>query len=204
MLGAKRWLHASAWASLVLAVPAALLIVLEVVNSVNPFQTMFIAEFHVLNASGEPLRVWPAGRHQSTNRLLLLPQFMTKLPAFPSFRSGVLAIPDGGSSRVLYDWDDVGFSVLVVQRASGDVRVVDVDPERRGLECCRPPVTTSYTIPTIDDLRPPSAEEVRVTTETLVDQRRVALILAGPLVPGGMFWWSRRRRRREGEATRTA
>jgi hypothetical protein len=124
----------------------------------------------------------------------LLPQFVTQWPAFQSYGSGVLTIPNGESARVLYDWDDMSFSALVVRRANGDVRVVDVDPERRELACCRPPAAAQYTIPAIGSLRAPSADESQVTTETLVDHQRVALVLAGPLVPLALFWWSRPRR----------
>lgn len=73
--------------SLVLAVPACLLVALVLLNSVNPMQTMFISSFRVRNESREPVRFWVAGRHES-GALDLLPLFATSFPAFPSLRTG--------------------------------------------------------------------------------------------------------------------
>ena len=186
----RRLVKGCAWLSLVLAAPATLFVILVGVNSVNPLQTIFVTQFVVHNTSGEPLRIWVAGKHESGN-LHLLPLFATAFPALPSFRDR-FKLADGRSARIVYDWDDMDFSVIVVQRGSGEFRAVDVDTEKRGTDCCRPPSAPAYVIPRIDSLRVASSAEVAVLTENAESALRLALVFAGPLVPVGLFWWSRR------------
>ena len=73
--------------SLFAAVPSASFIVLILVNSVNPLQVIFISSFNVRNESGEALKVWVAGRHES-GRIDLLPLFAASFPAVPTVRTG--------------------------------------------------------------------------------------------------------------------
>ncbi len=187
----RRLVKVFAWLSLVLAAPASLLVVLIGVNSVNPLQTIFVGEFGVQNKSGEPLRFWVAGKHESGN-LHLLPLFATAFPALPSLRTGGFKLADGRSARIVYDWDDIDFSVIVVERGSGEFRAVDVDTEKRGRDCCRPPSGHAYAIPSVDTLRVASPAEVAVLTEDASFGLRLALVLTCPLIPVGLFWWSRR------------
>jgi hypothetical protein len=118
--------------------------------------------------------------------------FATAFPALPSFRTGGFNLADRRSARIVYDWDDIDFNVLVVQRGSGELRAVDVDTEKRGGDCCRPPAAHGYVIPRVDSLRVASPAEVAVLTEDALYGLRLALVLACPLVAVGLFWWSRR------------
>jgi hypothetical protein len=161
------------------------------VNSLNPMQTIFVTQFVVQNTSGEPLRFWVAGTHESGN-LHLLPLFATAFPALPSFRTGGFNLADERSARIVYDWDDIDFNVVVVQRGSGELRAVDVDTDKRGGDCCRPPAAHAYVIPRVDSLRVASPAEVAVLTADASYGLRLALVLVCPLVPVGLFWWSRR------------
>jgi hypothetical protein len=177
--------------SLVFAVPATLLAVLIAVNSINPLQTIFIAQFDVQNTSGEELQFWVAGTHES-GRLHLLPLFASAFPALPSPRTGGFNLANARSAHIVYDWDDIDFSVIVVRRDNGELRALDVDAEKRGGDCCRPPVARSYVIPRLDGLRAASPTEAAVLTEDSAPGLRLAVVFAGPLVPVGLFWWSRR------------
>jgi hypothetical protein len=84
---------------------------------------------------------------------LLLPLFATAFPALPSLRTGGFRLVDERSARIVHDWDDINFSVVVVQRASGEFRAVDIDTEKRGRDWCRPPAAYAYVIPSVDSLR---------------------------------------------------
>jgi hypothetical protein len=183
----RRFVSACAWLSLVLAAPAAAFAILVALNSVNPLQTIFMTTVVVQNMSGERLQFWVAGRHES-GHLRLLPLFATAFPAIPSFRSGGFQLADGASKRIIYDSDDIALDVVVVQRRGGELRVVDAVPENGR----RRRSGAVYVIPRIDGLRGGSPAEVAVLTENASVPLRLALVLAGPLIPVGLFWWSRR------------
>ncbi len=186
----QRLVRGAALLSLVPAVPAGLLAVLIALNSVNPLQTAFVAEFLVRNASGEPLRFWVAGENESS-QVQLLPLFATELPAFPSYRRGAFRLVHQGEARIVYDWDDVTFTVIVVERETGELRALDVDTQRRGQGCCRPPATDTYTIPEVSGLRPVSSAEAAILIDG-VFAFRLALIFLLPLASIALFAWSRR------------
>jgi hypothetical protein len=52
-------------------------------------QLMFMQEFHVVNQSGEAVRITPVGimEDRDTRERGVLPQFMSKIPALPSIKS---------------------------------------------------------------------------------------------------------------------
>ena len=160
-------------------------------NSVNPLQTVFMTDFVVQNTSGEPLRLWVAGQHEAGS-LHLLPLFATAFPALPSLRTGGFRLADQRAARIIYDWDDINFSVVVVQRDNGELRAIDVDTQRRGERCCQPRAASTYAIPRVDGLRSASPAEVAVLTEDGAYGFRLASAFALPLVPVGFFWWFRR------------
>ena len=116
----------------------------------------------------------------------LLPLFATAFPALPSLRTGGFRLVDERSARIVHDWDDINFSVVVVQRASGEFRAVDIDTEKRGRDWCRPPAAHAYVIPSVDSLRVASPTEVAVLTEDASHGLTLALVFAGPLVPVGL------------------
>jgi hypothetical protein len=106
--------------------------ILLILNSVNPMQLTFVTEFRVENQTTRPLWVTPIGTF-NTGGKCVLPQFATSVPAIPAVRSRDLRLEPGGSTWIIYDWDDLNFSEIVVRDARGEYRqlVVDPDPPKR-------------------------------------------------------------------------
>lgn len=149
-----------------------------IVNSVNPFQFIFVHSFRVRNESGEHLKFWVAGTHESGN-LYLLPLFLTSLPAFPKPGSEAFWLRHGDTTRVTYDADDQNFTVIIVRRANGELLALDVDLDKRRDDCCYPPWRAEYVLPPARAMRPLTAAE-----RTAFDERSSgALALAVFLLP---------------------
>ena len=97
-------------------------------NAVNPMQLTFVTGFRVENRTGRPLWITPVGTRHPEGKCVL-PQFAASFPAIPAFRSKDLRIEPGGSTRILYDWDDINFSEVAVRNAEGEYRQLVVDPD---------------------------------------------------------------------------
>ena len=184
---------AATFLSLIPAVPAAFVAALILMNSLNPMQTMFISSFSVRNDSGEPLRFWTAGVHES-GQTHLLPLFATSWPALPSLRAGGFFLAARQTTRVTYDWDDYNFTAIIVRSAGGDLLAFDVDAEARQADCCYRPRKEEYVLPPLGTLRAATPAERTAREEGNFVGLRLGAIFVLPFVPVGFFWLQRRLR----------
>src|SRR5690606_29896183 len=115
----------------------------------------------VTNATGETISVTPIGAWGPEGRRAPLPMFARRVPAVPSRKSGDFAVEPGQSIQLLYDWDDINLSEIVVRFSDGEVRQLVVDHE-----------------PTKDQYREPAANEFtiddRSRLEAIPDDVRAA------------------------------
>jgi hypothetical protein len=104
------------------------LLCLVLVNSVNPMQLIFIANFEVENKTQQPLWITPIGTTLSGGKSVL-PQFFP-FPAIPVLQSRELRIEPGRRRRIHYDWDDINISEIAVRDSTGVLRsyVIDSSP----------------------------------------------------------------------------
>jgi hypothetical protein len=184
---------AATFLSLVPAVPAAFVAALILLNSLNPMQTVFISSFSVRNESGEPLRFWVAGTHES-GRIDLLPLFATSWPALPSWRAAGFYLVDKQTTRVIYDWDDHNFTAILVGGAAGDVLAFDVDAEARGSDCCHRHRQEEYVRPPLGALRAATSAERAAREEGTSHGLRLGATYVLPFLPVALFWLQRRLR----------
>lgn len=118
---------------------------LFLMNTVNPMTMTFVTDIHVTNGSGVPIIVTPVGTIGPDGRRTALPIYSSRLPAIPASRSGGFAVSPGQTLDLLYDWDDVNFSEIVVVLGDGSARQLVVDP-RPTVGQYRPPTTNRFTI----------------------------------------------------------
>jgi hypothetical protein len=193
----KNFAIAALVVSLLIAVPASLVVALILVNSVNPLQTIFISSFDVRNESREPLRFWVAGTHES-GRVHLLPLFATSFPALPSFRNGGFNLQDRETTRITYDWDDHNFSSILVQRGNRDLFAVDVDIDTRRAGCCYRNHRESYVLPAVSAMRAATPAERAALGGTPSIEFRLVAVWVLPFLP---LYFYRLQRRLGGEAS---
>jgi len=88
------------------------------------------------------------GRAGSKRRL---PIYMWPVPAVQAGRTGNFPLGPGESKRILYDWDDINFSEIVVAAEDGrQVQiVVDATPTKRQYHR---PEKSQFVIPALDEL----------------------------------------------------
>jgi hypothetical protein len=186
----RNFLLAALVLSVVPAILAALLLLLIALNSINPMQFMFSTSFEVRNASGEHVRAWPLGRHES-GQLSQLPFLLAELPAIPSLGTWGFAIGPGGSRRVRYDWDDHNFTTIVVRRTNGDMRAIDMPAPS---DCCYRHADEEYVIPPLDGLRLATDRERREARTDYAAALNVAVVLLLPFAPAVLYRMQRRLR----------
>ncbi len=135
-----------------LLTPLSLLPALFLVNSVNPMQLAFVTSFRVTNHSGKTLDVIPVGTFNS-GRKGVLPTFAWGFPAVPRLSRAPYQISHGDSRKILFDWDDINFSELVVRDESGEYRqfVTDPNPPTKDYYA---PRQKHFTVPDFAELEP--------------------------------------------------
>ena len=120
---------------------------------------MFLQEFHVVNQSGETIRITPVGimEGRDTGERGILPQYMSKIPALPSIKSQNLTLHPGEKRRFIYDWDDTQFSeVLVINEKNETFQlVVDANPTQH---LYSPIGKLQIVIPKLSGLKPASGQ----------------------------------------------
>jgi hypothetical protein len=176
--------------SVVPAVLATLTLLLIALNSINPMQLMFSTSFELRNGSGEHVRAWPLGRHES-GQLSHLPLLLAEVPALPALGTGGFAIAPGGSRRVRYDWDDYNFTTIIVRRSNGDLRAIDIPAQS---DCCYRHAHDEYVIPPLERLRRATdLERSEARTDYATALKFVAVLLL-PCVPAILYRVQRRLR----------
>jgi hypothetical protein len=131
--------------------PLLLLSLLAVVNLFNPMVLAFQYEFEVANKSEEPIEITPIGTIGREGIKAILPQYLSRLPAWPALRQGAFALDPGSSVKVLYDWDDINFSEILIRTSSGAYRQLVVDPDPTESQY-HPPVAERYVVPSLAQL----------------------------------------------------
>src|SRR6266550_3149537 len=87
----------------ILALPA-LLGILLLFNTVNPMTAVFVTQFDIVNATGNPLWVTPVGAKTDGTRRIL-PQYALRYPAIPALRGSRIYVRAGSKQRIIYDCD---------------------------------------------------------------------------------------------------
>lgn len=129
----------------ILLLPIGCIPVLFVVNMVNPMATAFITDIHITNQSPEPITITPIGTIGPEGRRAPLPIYTSRLPAIPAGRRGGFQVEPGQTLPILYDWDDINLSEIVIERADGTQQQLLIDPEPTKNQY-HPPTTNRFTI----------------------------------------------------------
>jgi hypothetical protein len=117
------------------------------------FGGAFVAEFTVENRTGQRIAVTPIGTVGKKGDRQPLPVYMWPFPPIWSSQRGGFEILPGESIDIMYDWDDINFSEIVVRDHAGErgQLVVDANPTRNQY---RAPSQTRFAIDDIDSLEP--------------------------------------------------
>ncbi len=155
-------------------------------NSVNPMQLTFVTRFRVENQTALPLWVTPVGTHNS-GRKVVLPQFALSFPAIPAIRSRDFRVEPGGSTWIIYDWDDINFSEIVVRDAEGEYRqlVVDPNPPRVNYDRSK---QERYVIEGWESLSQPATDVLAAARSPDRQWRLWGLFVTGFVVLGLYLW----------------
>ncbi|MCK4871903.1 MAG: hypothetical protein KAS72_04170 [Phycisphaerales bacterium] len=134
-----------------------LLAMLPIINSINPMQIGFITDITIANRTEETIKVTPIGATGREAKRQPLPIYATRAPATCSRQLGGFIVEPGEATVILYDWDDVNFSEIVVETESGDLfqLMVDPTPEKNQYHA---PTVKSFVISDLGALSPISAE----------------------------------------------
>ncbi len=155
-------------------------------NMFNPMQSGFIVDFDIVNASDQTIYVTPVGTWGAEGDKSVLPQYSSDSPAITAAKSRNLPIKPGRRRRILYDYDDINFSELVVRYEDGQLRQLVTDPQPTTRQY-HPPFEKTYTIPEPDQLPPVrSAVAQAITGEPINLRLEVAMLPL--LLPGLVFW----------------
>lgn len=104
--------------------PLTLLVLLGVFN---PFALVFLYPFQVENKTNEPIWITPLGTVGEEGLRQVLPQYLFRTPALPALKEADLRIDPGETRHLIYDWDDINFSEIVVKSRRGEQRMLVVD-----------------------------------------------------------------------------
>lgn len=135
----------------ILSLPLALPLAGVALNSINPMMLIFLYRFEVANQSGATIWITPIGAVGGAGNRYVLPQFVGEALAFPSIRQGQFRLATGESLEIVYDWDDINFSELLVRDAGGEYRALVVDAAPT-LYQYRPPSSDVFVIPELSTL----------------------------------------------------
>lgn len=102
---------------------------LFVFNMINPVAMAFVTEIHITNGLSEAISITPVGTTGPEGRRVPLPVYVSRVPAIPSERFGAFVVEPGQTRKLLYDWDDINVSEIVVTLADGSSRQMVVDTE---------------------------------------------------------------------------
>lgn len=164
------------FATLVLNGVLLLLPVLLLFGILNPMLGLFITRVVVENQTTEPIHVTPVGTVSSGNRRSLLPVYLVSFPAIWGLRNRDFAIPAGQAIDILYDWDDVLLSEIVVYDSQGRAHQVSV--EHAATNELHQPHGDRFVVARLEALAGPSAEVLRVARSGFHNWRPWAVLLA--------------------------
>ncbi len=143
----------------VVTLPLFLVTLLTGLNLVNPMGLAFLTSFHVVNRSGENLWVTPIGAVGSAGKRRTLPlafgQYLYLMKPF----SKDIALSDGERQRLVYDWDDIQFSEILLRRENGEYRVLETGLHPTENQYRRP-AQTEFVVENMADL--PLARELHL------------------------------------------
>jgi hypothetical protein len=185
-----------------LLLPLGCVPVLFVVNMVNPMQTAFVTDIHVTNRLSEPITVTPVGTIGPEGRRAPLPIYVSRFPAIPSGDSGGFVVGPGQTREILYDWDDINLSEIVVRPPDGTSRQLVVDPEPTKNQY-RQPTTKQFVIDDLSTLVP-VPESVAAATARAQQSNGLWLKVMPLLIPWFTFCWLLKAYRRRAPSGGTA
>jgi hypothetical protein len=110
------------------SLPVSCVPIITVLNMVNPMQSAFVTSFTVANHLDTEICITPIGACGPQGRRATLPQYRSRWPAVRAADETDLRIAPGRVRTVLYDWDDINFSEILV-RTDEWRKVLVVDPE---------------------------------------------------------------------------
>ncbi len=139
--------------SIIALTPFMVLSVLLLINVVNPMQMMFLTRFTVENQCGQTIWVTPIGTVGEAGRKYQLPIYYYSCPALPSVKTGEFRIPAGSKKEIIYDFDDINFSELVIRLEDNSYFQLVADPIPTD-DQYHSPRKSHFTISSIDDLSP--------------------------------------------------
>jgi hypothetical protein len=164
-------------------------------NAFNPMQLAFVTDIHITNATEETIRVTPVGAYDEEGHRAPLQFFGQRRPAYESSQRGGFVVGPGETIELLYDWDDINLSEIVVERADGRVGqfVADAEPTMRQFH---QPDPNHFTIRDLTALEPVGPEVLEAFREAQHAQkfRPGSLVWLTPWVTFGVLWWWWRRR----------
>jgi len=163
--------------------------------------TAFVGDITIENRSAEEIAVTPLGAIRGSEQpdaRYGLPIVVAELFPFPSARNGDYRLAPGESVTILYDWDDIQFTDVVVENTRGDAFQLVVGSLAQGLAYTRPD-QDCYVIEDLSRLPPASATAREAAAKAKPSGIGVVLILAAVLVVpwlihGGLTYVIPRRR----------
>jgi hypothetical protein len=136
-----------------LLLPCGCLPALPFINAFNAIQLAFITDIHITNATPHSIKVTPIGTAGVLGDRWPLPVFKSAFPAFESKQVGDFHIPSGSTLEILYDWDDINFSEIVVKDHLGQLSQIVTDPTPTQSQY-HPPQINTFTIDASSPLQP--------------------------------------------------
>jgi hypothetical protein len=164
------------------------------INNVNPIHYAFLAEFQVVNESGETVYITPIGAVRTVQRPRhVLLRASPKLPGTPALRQGDIRLDPGESLRIIYDMDDVVASEIAVRNAQGEYRQLIISDRQKRLTLDEE--APEYTIGSFKRLAKIAPEVLAVAKEAGRSNRRIwfwmALWIVTGFIPIALFLvWS--------------
>jgi hypothetical protein len=164
------------------------------INNINPIHYGFLAEFQVVNESGETVYITPIGAVRTVERPRhVLVRASPRLPGTPALRQGDIRLDSGESVRIIYDMDDVAASEIAVRNAQGEYRQLVVSDRQKLLTLDEG--MPEYTITSFDRLAKIAPEVLAVAKEAGRSNRRIwfwmALWIVAGFIPIALFLvWS--------------
>ena len=129
-----------------LLLPCGCLPILGLLSPFNPFQTAFITDIHITNNTNHPIQITPIGTMGAAGRRGPLPVYRSANPAYRSEKRGGFPVPaNGGTIEVLYNWDDINLSEIVIEYHTGQLTQLVVDPNPTQNQY-HPPAVNTFTI----------------------------------------------------------
>jgi hypothetical protein len=99
----------------VLTIPLFLLLILFVVNAINPMATAFLTTFEVVNQTNQPITVTPVGAVGEKSVRKTLPLSVSGKFSWPAGKSSQFQIQPNSTRTFHYDWDDVQFCEILIE-----------------------------------------------------------------------------------------